>query len=151
MDSNYQLLISELISRIKKVTELSSYEEDMVANGLLITRKELPSTKMSATARLSEIATVCSDYNYIINKLRNTKLDILAEYRSKYDHKFTVLTRQMRPSKDAIISEIHYTSPDLASSRNTMDNIDSILDFMSLQLSILDKLYRAIDARQYAM
>ena len=148
---SYNDVINNAVSMITSVVELSEYEVNMVKEGLLIITKPLPTTKLSASTRLSEITKCCSDYNYIMTKLRDKRLSIYKTYRPKVDHKFTVLTRQQRPSKEAIMSEIHYTDPELSKMRFQMETIDSALEFLSVQYNVLDKLYKSIDTRQYSM
>lgn len=151
MDVNYNQILNEILDNVSSVLDLSDYEKTMITDGLLIVRKPLPSTKLKASEDLANITKSCSDYNYILTKLRSARLKVLATYKPEYDKKFTILTRQGRPSREAISSEIHYTNPDMSTQRSLLEKIDSVEEFLKFQLSVLDKYYRAIDSRQYAM
>jgi len=149
--SNISDVISKVISDINKVLpdDLSEYEQRMISDSLEIPYKSVTNSKVVLSDRIDEAIKCKSDLNYIIMKLKNKRKEVSIPYNVKYNKLFTILTRQGRPSRAAIESEINYTNPDMAQSYNTIENLDDIISFLESHLSLIDMVIRNYENRRY--
>lgn len=153
MVSNISDIISYIIGNLKKLLpdELSEYELKMVSDSLELPYRPVSNSKVLISDRIDEAIKSKSDLNYIIIKLKNKRKLISIPYNSEYNKLFTILTRQNRPSKQAIDSEIKYTKPDMSEKSDLINDYDEIIEFFENHKSLIDMLIRNYENRRYEL
>lgn len=153
MVNNISDIISYIIGNLKKLLpdELSEYELKMVSDSLELPYRPVSNSKVLISDRIDEAIKSKSDLNYIIIKLKNKRKLISIPYNSEYNKLFTVLTRQNRPSKQAIDSEIKYTKPDMSEKSDLINDYDEIIEFFENHKSLIDMLIRNYENRRYEL
>lgn len=153
MVNNISDIISYIIGNLKKLLpdELSEYELKMVSDSLELPYRPVSNSKVLISDRIDESIKSKSDLNYIIIKLKNKRKLISIPYNSEYNKLFTVLTRQNRPSKQAIDSEIKYTKPDMSEKSDLINDYDEIIEFFENHKSLIDMLIRNYENRRYEL
>lgn len=153
MVSNISDIISYIIGNLKKLLpdELSEYELKMVSDSLELPYRPVSNSKVLISDRIDEAIKSKSDLNYIIIKLKNKRKLISIPYNSEYNKLFTILTRQNRPSKQAIDSEIKYTKPDMSEKSDLINDYDEIIEFFENHKSLIDMLIRNCENRRYEL
>lgn len=129
--------------------DISDYELSMIKNIIGLSSREVPTSKVILGDRISEAIKYKSDAQYLITKLKDKKKIILLNYTPEYNKWFTILTRQGRPSKAAIDSEIMYTKPDMYADNLKIQEFDELIEFMQNQLIIIDMIIRNMESRKY--
>lgn len=153
MVNNISDIISYIIGNLKKLLpdELSEYELKMVSDSLELPYRPVSNSKVLISDRIDEAIKSKSDLNYIIIKLKNKRKLISIPYNSEYNKLFTILTRQNRPSKQAIDSEIKYTKPDMSEKSDLINDYDEIIEFFENHKSLIDMLIRNYENRRYEL
>lgn len=128
---------------------LSDTERAMVIDAMKIIYTPLPSSKSGASALIDELLGHKSNVFYIKSSISRKKGAIYRSYRSQVDNKFMILTRQGRPSKDAIYSEIHAQSGDLRNKRDDMDRLDECISVLDMIISMIDSKMRIVDSKRF--
>ena len=108
-----------------------------------------PSTKLMVTERITQLVRNKSDMQYLILKAKDLRRSYNIPYTDSYNQQFTILTRQNRPSKQAIESEMHFMKPELREYRDKINDIDTMLDFFNSYLSFIDKTVAVLENRRY--
>lgn len=141
--------IKEIATRVATSLNLSDMEYDMLRDAMLSVYKELPNSKSGASTLNDELLSHKSNLVYMISSIKRTKGKMYREYRRTVDNKFTILVRQGRPSKDAIMSEIHSQSADLRNSRDHIDEMDELIGFIESVISLIENKMRIVDNKRY--
>lgn len=128
---------------------LSDYESEIIRSSMRLIQMDPPSTKLMVTERITQLVRNKSDMQYLILKARDLRRSYNIPYTDAYNQQFTILTRQNRPSKQAIESEMHFLKPELREYRDKINNIDTMLEFLSSYLTFLDKTISSLESRRY--
>ena len=147
IDDVYTYIKDKFINLFKD--DISDYELNMIRSSLQLAYRDIPTSKSILGDRISEATKMKSDIYYIMTRLKDKRKIISINYNSKYNKLYTVLTRQGRPSKQAIESEIFYLNADMFETRNVLNDYDELLEFLNNQLSIIDMIIRNMENRRY--
>lgn len=141
------LAISKLTKDI--LVDVSDYELNMIGNTLRLIYMEPPSTKLLVTERISELVKSKSDLQYLVLKIKDIRRSTNIPYINKYNTQFTLLTKQGRPSKAAIESEMYHIHQDLRDQRDKLSDIDNLLEFFEGYFALLDKTVYTLESRKF--
>lgn len=146
---NIQSKISSIQNYLKGITEFSDYELKVISDSVLLISSELPSTKLSITMKLAEVSSLKADLSFILLRLSDIRRSYNIPYTDIYNTKFTLLTKQGRPSKQAIESEMFYREESLRNYRDKISEIDNILEFLKNYSVLLDRISNILESRKF--
>lgn len=138
-----------VVAKIKAILEISDYEEQAVRNAMLLPYSTVTNAKSVLSDRIDDAIKCKADINYITLRIRDKKKLLQVPYDTEYNKLFTVLTRQNRPSKQAIDSEIKYTKPEMNEKANILEEYDKILEYLSSLQAVIDLVIRNSENRRY--
>ena len=148
--NSFQDQVENVIKYCRKIfEELSDYETNIIRTGMNLIQMDPPSTKLMLTERISQLVRSKSDIQYLILKARELRKSYNIPYINEYNQQFTILTRQNRPSKQAIESEMHFMKPELREYRDKIEDIDTLLEFLSSYMGFFDKAIQVLENRRY--
>lgn len=136
-------------SKLKELVDASEYEEQIVTDAIMLPHTVVTNAKTVLSDRIDDAIKCKSGLNYIILRLRDKKKIIQVPYETEYNRMFTILTRQARPSKQAIDSEIKYTKPGMADTANTLEEYDKLIDYLNSLQAVIDLVIRNSENRRY--
>lgn len=128
---------------------LSDSERIMIEDAMKSVYEQLPNSKSGASALINGLLSHKSNIYYVKSSLQRRRGSIYREYRTQIDNKFTILTRQGRPSREAIHSEIHSQSGDLRAKRDVIDELDEAIDILDMVISMIDSKMRIVDSKRF--
>ena len=138
------------ISKLKELlTDISEYEEGIIRKAMFLPYTTTTNAKTVLSDRIDDAIKCKADLNYVILRIKDKKKVVQVPYDTEYNRMFTVLTRQNRPSKQAIDSEIKYTKPGMADTANRLEEFDKILEYLNSLLAVLDLVIRNSENRRY--
>lgn len=143
--------VEYLVNIVNNSVELSEYEKEMIYSAFNSIYKELPTTRILITSRVNEVIQIRSDINYLKVKVSDTYRNTNIKYLSLYNKKFTILTRQGRPSKAAIDSEIYTVDTDIYKLKCDLDALEESTTILEDLSSIVDNLLSNLERRSYAL
>jgi len=146
---NLNNLCNYILSVIAGVVELSDYEENMIRGMITNIRQGAPNTKQALNDSIENVINSRSDVNYILIKMRERRREIQQEYNLHYDKGFTQLTKQNRPSRQAIESELHYINETLKEYRDKLEVMDYVIEFLTSELNTLDKKHKHLENKKF--
>lgn len=148
--NNFQEQVENVIKYCRQILgDLSDYEMNIIRTSMQLIQMDPPSTKLMITERITQLVRNKSDLQYLILKAKDLRRSYNIPYVDAYNQQFTILTRQNRPSKQAIESEMHYMKPELREYRDKISNIDTMLEFLDSYLAFLDKVMFVLENRRY--
>lgn len=148
--NNFQEQVENVIKYCKAIFgDLSDYESDIIRTSMRLIQMDPPSTKLMVTERITQLVRNKSDMQYLILKAKDLRRSYNIPYTDSYNQQFTILTRQNRPSKQAIESEMHFMKPELREYRDKINDIDTMLEFFNSYLSFIDKTVAVLENRRY--
>lgn len=148
--NSFQDQVENVIKYCKKIfEEMSDYETNIIRTGMNLIQMDPPSTKLMLTERITQLVRAKSDLQYLLLKARELRKSYNIPYTNEYNQQFTILTRQNRPSKQAIESEMHFMKPELREYRDKIEDIDTLLDFLSSYMGFFDKSISVLENRRY--
>lgn len=136
-------------SKLKELADLSEYEEKIITDAIMLPHTTVTNAKSVLSDRIDDAVRCKSDLNYMILRLKDKKKVMQVPYDSEYNKMFTILTRQNRPSKQAIDSEIKYTKPAMAETASTLEEFDKMIDYLSSLQAVIDLVIRNSENRRY--
>lgn len=147
---NFQEQVENVIKYCRQILgDLSDYEMNIIRTSMQLIQMDPPSTKLMITERITQLVRNKSDLQYLILKAKDLRRSYNIPYVDAYNQQFTILTRQNRPSKQAIESEMHYMKPELRDYRDKISNIDTMLEFLDSYLTFLDKTIYVMENRRF--
>lgn len=150
MPSNIDEVSQYILDSLKSVLDdMSEYEEGIVKQAILFPYATVTNAKTVLSDRIDDAIRCKSDLNYIILRLRDRRKVIQVPYETEYNKLFTMLTRQQRPSKQAIDSEIKYTRPAMADTADRLEEYDKIIGYLTDVQAVLDLAIRNTESRRY--
>lgn len=150
MSNNIDEAINYVISNLKNLLDdISAYEEEIVKQAILLPYTTTTNAKAVLSDRIDDAIKSKSNLNYIILRIKDKKKLIQIPYENEYNRMFTILTRQARPSKQAIDSEIKYTKPGMAETANRLDEFDKMLEYLTSLQTVIDLVIRNAENRRY--
>lgn len=150
MVNDLSSLISCIQDDFKEVFgDLSDYELSIIEKSIRepFVRSFVSSNSMSD--HIQSMISNLSDLNYFRNKLVSLSYKLGTAYRVEYDKQFTILTRAGRPSKQAIDSEIHYSHPELAHQRDTLEKYNNLMIYLDSQIELIKMSIRNYESQRY--
>lgn len=148
--NSFQDQVENVINYCKKIfEEMSDYETNIIRTSMNLIQMDPPSTKLMLTERITQLVRAKSDLQYLLLKARELRKSYNIPYTNEYNQQFTILTRQNRPSKQAIESEMHFMKPELREYRDKIEDIDTLLDFLSSYMGFFDKSISVLENRRY--
>lgn len=148
--NSFQDQVENVIKYCKKIfEEMSDYETNIIRIGMNLIQMDPPSTKLMLTERITQLVRAKSDLQYLILKARELRKSYNVPYVNEYNQQFTILTRQNRPSKQAIESEMHFMKPELREYRDKIDDIDTLLEFLNSYMGFFDKSIAVLENRRF--
>lgn len=147
--TNLDSQVTSTVNAYKEVINISDYESKMIESAVRSARVSAASTKLQLTESIDNFIKLKSDLSYIKLKLNEEYLKTKVPYRNEYDKQFTLLTKMMRPSRQAIESEMHYQSNTLRDYRDKLDKITQLIEFTSTLSDILDRKMNNLESRRY--
>lgn len=143
----YEFIKSKFEELLNK--DISDYELSIIKNSILLASREMPTSKVILGDRINEAVKLKSELQYMIMRLNDKRKVLLLNYTPEYNKLFTILTRQGRPSKQAIESEIFYTNQKMYEDNNRLNDFAELIEFINNQLSIIDMIIRNMESRKY--
>lgn len=142
--------VENVINYCKHIFEdMSDYEADIIRTSMNLIQMDPPSTKLMLTERITQILRAKSNIQYLMLKARELRKSYNIPYTNDYNQQFTILTRQNRPSKQAIESEMHFLNPKLREYRDKIDDLDTLIEFLSSYMGFCDKTISVLENRRY--
>lgn len=138
-----------IVEKIKKLIELSEYEEGILRNAMMLPYATVTNAKSVLSDRIDDAIRSKADINYMICRIRDKQKVIKVPYEVEYNKMFTILTRQNRPSKQAIDSEIKYTKKEMADTSKLIDEYDEVINYLQGLHSVIDLVIRNSENRRY--
>lgn len=138
-----------IIDKLSKLIELSEFESKIIEDSIACCNRDLPNSKSACSARVDELINHKASINYMLNRVKDARTQVNIPYRQAYELKFVQLTRMSRPSREAIISEIHTLDTGLRQKRETLESLDQAIEILQLQSTIIDNKIRNIEKRSY--
>lgn len=151
MPDNIKEVSQYIISKIEAIAEISEYEKSIITSSILLPYSAIANARTVLSDKIDEIIRSKADLNYIIYRLKDKKKVIQMPFDAEYGKLFTALTRQMRPSKQAIDCEIKCTRKDLAEKAELLEEFDKIIEFLSNTENVLDLLLKNCENRRYGL
>lgn len=118
--------IDELLESIKNSLGLTDYEVEILRKVNKVLREPTPTTQVGIEERVSVLDRYRVDLLNLLYMLEDKLATLEYSYKNVYDPEFMKLTRQGRPSQQAIDSEIHATNASMNEWRNTMHHYDYV-------------------------
>lgn len=147
--TKYESVIEYIISQVKSHIDISEYEGTMINQALSHSREPLPSSKSSSANMVDTLINDKSNLSYIVTRLKERRLEANKSYRKDHELKYVQLTRMGRPSREAIISEIHSLDASMQVRRDELESLDQVIEVIGIQISIIDSKIRNIERRSY--
>ena len=138
-----------MTTKIKELTDISEYEEKMISDAILLPHTTVTNAKSVLSDRIDDAVRCKSDLNYMILRLKDRKKMAQVPYDTEYNKMFTILTRQNRPSKQAIDSEIKYTKPSMAETANLLEEYDKMIEYLGSLQTVIDLVIKNSESRRY--
>lgn len=139
-----------IVDKIKSVLDdFSSYEEQVIVNAVLLPYSTTTNAKSVLSDRIDDAIKCKADLNYIILRIKDKKKILQVPFDAEYNKLFTILTRQARPSKQAIDSEIKYTKPELNEKANLLEEYDKLIEYLINMQAVIDLIIRNTENRRY--
>lgn len=139
-----------IVDKIKSVLDdFSSYEEQVIVNAVLLPYSTTTNAKSVLSDRIDDAIKCKADLNYIILRIKDKKKILQVPFDTEYNKLFTILTRQARPSKQAIDSEIKYTKPELNEKANLLEEYDKLIEYLINMQAVIDLIIRNTENRRY--
>lgn len=139
-----------IVDKIKSVLDdFSSYEEQVIVNAVLLPYSTTTNAKSVLSDRIDDAIKCKADLNYIILRIKDKKKILQVPFDTEYNKLFTILTRQARPSKQAIDSEIKYTKPELSEKANLLEEYDKLIEYLINMQAVIDLIIRNTENRRY--
>lgn len=149
--NSYEDKIQYLVDKVKEVIDISDYEEEKLTLAFKMSMLELPTTRILVTNRISEVINSKSDLYYLTTKITEYYNNLNIDYSARYYKEFTILTRQGRPSKTAIESEIFTLHKDIKEMKDNLDKVELARDIVANLSDIIDKILENLERRSYAL
>ena len=140
-----------LITYLKSMINVSDYEANILKNSFRNINLGVPSTKLLLSESIDSFISLKSNLSYLKLKINDYRRTISIPYNDLYNQGFVRLTKALRPSKQAIDSELHYTDPKLREYRDKLSDIDNLLEFIDTMLLLIDRKVDNMNARRYDM
>lgn len=122
--------ISQLYEYMVDVMELSKEELLMIKTAIKNIHEASPVDKPAIFSRMSNIITASEDLSWV-KMIVVRKLDTLKTAIKKIkDPEFTMLSRQGRPSTQAIEHEIRFNHSDLSELEDKKEVLDNIIEYL---------------------
>lgn len=139
-----------VVDKIKSILDdFSSYEEQVIVNAVLLPYSTTTNAKSVLSDRIDDAIKCKADLNYIILRIKDKKKILQVPFDAEYNKLFTILTRQARPSKQAIDSEIKYTKPELNEKANLLEEYDKLIEYLINMQAVIDLIIRNTENRRY--
>lgn len=139
-----------IVDKIKSVLDdFSSYEEQVITNAVLLPYSTTTNAKSVLSDRIDDAIKCKADLNYIILRIKDKKKILQVPFDVEYNKLFTILTRQARPSKQAIDSEIKYTKPEMNEKANLLEEYDKLIEYLINMQAVIDLVIRNTENRRY--
>ena len=139
-----------IVDKIKSILDdFSSYEEQVIVNAVLLPYSTTTNAKSVLSDRIDDAIKCKADLNYIILRIKDKKKILQIPFDAEYNKLFTILTRQARPSKQAIDSEIKYTKPELNEKANLLEEYDKLIEYLINMQAVIDLIIRNTENRRY--
>jgi hypothetical protein len=139
-----------IVDKIKSILDdFSSYEEQVIVNAVLLPYSTTTNAKSVLSDRIDDAIKCKADLNYIILRIKDKKKILQVPFDAEYNKLFTILTRQARPSKQAIDSEIKYTKPELNEKANLLEEYDKLIEYLINMQAVIDLIIRNTENRRY--
>lgn len=139
-----------IVDKIKSILDdFSSYEEQVIVNAVLLPYSTTTNAKSVLSDRIDDAIKCKADLNYIILRIKDKKKILQIPFDTEYNKLFTILTRQARPSKQAIDSEIKYTKPELNEKANLLEEYDKLIEYLINMQAVIDLIIRNTENRRY--
>lgn len=122
---------------VELLGDLSDYELSIIEKSIKFPFIKTFTSSSAMTDTIQSMIGNLSDLAYLENKIKALKYELYIKYRSEYEKQFTILTRAGRPSKLAIDSEIHYSSPKLSEMRNKIELYENLLSYLENQIELV--------------
>lgn len=150
MASNIDEVTAYVITKLRELLiDISEYEESIVRQAMLLPYTTTTNAKTVLSDRIDDAIKCKADLNYVILRIKDKKKIVQVPYDTEYNRMFTVLTRQNRPSKQAIDSEIKYTKPGMADTANTLEEYDKLIEYLNSLQAVIDLVIRNAENRRY--
>lgn len=148
--NNEEDKIKVMLDETKSIlNDVSDYELSMISNSMRLVSSAPPSTKLQITERITSLIKSKSDIQYLVYRVKEIRQEVSIPYNNKYNELYTMLTIKGRPSKAAIESEMYFKNKDVMNSKNKLDKIDNLLEFLESYLNYLDRMISVLDSRRY--
>lgn len=147
--NNIQEVSKYFLEQMRGLIELSDFEEKIISDSILLPYMTVTNAKTVISDHIDEAVKAKSNLNYILYRLKDKRKMILLPFEAEYNKLFTVLTRQNRPSKQAIDSEIKYTRKDLAETFTKLEDYERVIEYLQSLLSVLDLVIKNAESRRY--
>ena len=147
--NNIQEVSKYFLEQMRGLIELSDFEEKIISDSILLPYMTVTNAKTVISDHIDEAVKAKSNLNYILYRLKDKRKMILLPFEAEYNKLFTVLTRQNRPSKQAIDSEIKYTRKDLAETFIKLEDYERVIEYLQSLLSVLDLVIKNAESRRY--
>lgn len=142
--------VNSIIGLAKEILEdMSDFEANMIRTSVRLIYSAPPSTKLLITERITQLNQSKADLNYLILKAREVRRAINIPYTEKYNMFYTFGTKKGLPSKQAIESDMYHSHKDLKTSRDKLDDIDTLIEFLNSYLGLIDRSISTLDSRRY--
>lgn len=139
-----------IVDKIKSVLDdFSSYEEQVITNAVLLPYSTTTNAKSVLSDKIDDAIKCKADLNYIILRIKDKKKILQVPFDVEYNKLFTILTRQARPSKQAIDSEIKYTKPEMNEKANLLEEYDKLIEYLINMQAVIDLVIRNTENRRY--
>lgn len=147
--NSYESKVDSILNYVKGIVDVSDYELAMIRDSVRLITQEPPNTKLMVNSRIDEIVKAKSNMSYIMLKLKDIRRTINIPYTDFYNTNFMILTKQGRPSKAAIDSEIHALHSNCRDWRDRLSEIDLILEFFETHTDLLSSVKSTLESRRY--
>ena len=130
--------LDQLYHYMVEVIELSSEEMMMVKTAIKNIHEMSPVDKPAIFSRMSNIITASEDLSWVTMIVTRKLNSVKSEIKAIKDPEFTILSRQGRPSTQAIEHEIRFMHSELLDLENKKDVLDNVLGYLEHVEKCLD-------------
>lgn len=141
--------VSYVISKIRAIAGISPYEEQVIKNAMLLPYSTVTNAKSVLSDRIDDAIKCKADLNYIALRIKDKKKVLRVPYDAEYNRMYTILTRQNRPSRQAIDSEIKYTKPEMSEKAELLGEYDQLIEYIGNMQAVIDLVIRNAENRRY--
>jgi len=124
---------------ISGIIEFSDRELDMIDRAIREIHEECPTDVPLLVKKSQSLILAGDDLYWVINVISRKHARMKSDIYRLKDPKFTALSRGGRPSSAAIEAEIRFTTDGVYKMEEDYENIGSLLDYLRVLSSMLDK------------